>query len=106
MDLIELSLGHRRFHQPVFCLLVLFLPLSINQGGNRSGEWVLDRWVGSPSKSFQFIMFTSVHGKNKTKNKAMVTEGNSTTPGIHGPQHEEGKYIHTVRLRVKGPGVR
>lgn len=29
----------------------------------------------------------------------MVTEGNTTTPGIHGPQHEEGEYTHTVRLK-------
>lgn len=39
---------------------------------------------GPPSKSFQFVMFTSVHAK-----KVMVTEGNTTTPGIHGPQHKE-----------------
>lgn len=83
MDLIKLSLGN---HQPVFSFLLLFfLPLSINKGGNRTGEWVEDRWVGSPSKSFQFVMFTSVHAK-----KVMVTKGNTTTPGIHGPQYEEG----------------
>lgn len=53
-----------------------------------------DRWMGlrggvcvcvwgPPSKSFQFVMFISVHAK-----KVMVTEGNTTTPGIHGPQHK------------------
>lgn len=54
--------------------------------------------MGSPS-SFQFIMVTSVHGGNK----AMVTEGNITTSGIHGPQQRRGT---RVRLRVKGPGSR
>lgn len=39
-----------------------------------------------------------VHICTRKKNKATVTEGNSTTPGIHGPQHKEGKYTHgTVR---------
>lgn len=55
--------------------------------------------MGSPSKSFQFIMVTSVHGGNKV----MVTEGNITTSGIHGPQQRRGS---RVWLRVKGTGSR
>lgn len=48
-----------------------------------------------------------VHICTRKKNKATMTEGNSTTPGIHGPQHEEGKYTHTwYSYGFKGPGVR
>lgn len=32
----------------------------------------------------------------------MVTEGNTTTPGIHGPQHEEGSELIHTHGTVKG----
>lgn len=57
-----------------------------------------DRWVGGIHlKVFNFFKFTSVHAK-----KVMVTEGNTTTPGIHGPQHEAGSELIHTHGTVKG----
>jgi len=92
MDLTELSLGHQRFHRPAASSASLFVLAAKARRRRKQdrkvggGQMVGDEGGGGgpPSKSFQFVMFTSVHAK-----KVMVTEGNTTTPGIHGPQHEE-----------------
>lgn len=81
---------------PPACLLLppcLFVLLSVNEGGNRTGKWVEDKMVrgGLHLKVFNSSCSHICTRKKKNKiKKITVTEGNTTTPGIHGPQHEEG----------------
>lgn len=51
---------------------------------------VEERWVGSPSKSFHFVMFTSVHARKRKKKK----KGNG----------DQGKHHNTWHTRTSARG--
>ena len=115
MDLMELSWGHQRFHQPVF---FLFLLLSINKGGNRTW-WVGWRKDGWGLHLKVFILSCShlyTQEKKKEKKKVMVTEGKhhktwhtrtSARGGFRVNTHTHTHTHGTVKgLRALGSGSR
>lgn len=64
---------------------------------------VEERWVGSPSKSFHFVMFTSVHARKKKKKKVMVTEGKHHKTWHTRTSARGGfRVIHTHTVRLRG----
>ena len=70
----------------------LSLPQSINKRGKGTGEWVEDRQGGGLHLEVFSLSCSHLYtqGEKKKKKKVSVTKGNTTTPGIHRPQHEEG----------------